>query len=290
MKPVKTAILLLSALAWNTAAAAGETAPEAPAAEILRPVASAYMAGAGGASLLDTYLTPIKYRGWGLGLSYERMQAMKFDPERWTMRLAVSLEMAKRDNPSGNAAMWYGSVGVSWGMTRRWRLPYGIILAGGASASLDGGCLYNRRNSNNPASAKAALTANLTGSASWTGKIGRLPLTVRYTPTLPVVGAFFSPDYGELYYEIYLGNRSGLAHAAWWKNYFRMENLFSVDLHLSRTSLRIGYRGGILSTKINSLTTRIITNSFLLGVSGEWLGVSPRKKISPEARIISAVY
>ncbi len=290
MKTAKTAILLLTLLLWSPKAYAEESDTPTESAEILRPVASAYMAEAGGATLLDTYLTPLKYQGWDVALQYERMQAMKFDPQRWTMRLAVSLEGARGKNPAGNATMWYGSVGFSWGMTRLWRLPYNIMLAAGGSASLDAGCLYNKRNSNNPASAKAAVTLNLTGSASWTGKIGRLPLTLRYAPTLPVVGAFFSPDYGELYYEIYLGNRSGLAHAAWWKNYFRMENLLIVDLHLSKTSLRIGYRSRVLSTKINSLTTRIITNNFILGVSGEWLGVSPRKGISPEAKIISAVY
>ncbi len=258
--------------------------------EPLRPVMSAYMLECGGANLADTYLTPLKYDGWNVALRYERMQAMKFNPDRWIMRLAVGFETDKTENPAKNATMWYWGLDLSWGMMHRWQLPYGITVAGGGSTSLDLGCLYNGRNGNNPASAKGAWTVNLTGYATWNFNLWKLPVTLRYHPTIPVTGVFFSPDYGELYYEIYLGNHSGLAHAAWWGNYFMMENLVTADLHFGNTSLRLGYRGRILSTHINDITTRMITNGFVLGVSGEWLSVSPRKGIDSTARIVSALY
>lgn len=256
----------------------------------LRPVMAAYMLEEGGASLTDTYLTPLTYDGWNVALRYERMQAMKFNPERWVMRLTAGLEVDRTENPARNATMWYWGIDLSWGMMHRWTLPYGITVAGGGSTSLDMGCLYNSRNGNNPASAKAAWTVNLTGYASWNFNLWKLPVTLRYQPTIPVTGVFFSPDYGELYYEIYLGNHSGLAHAAWWGNYFMMENLLTADMHFGNTSLRVGYRGRILSTCVNDITTRMITNSFVLGVSGEWISVSPRKGINPDARIISSLY
>ena len=158
------------------------------------------------------------------------------------------------------------------------------------STAVDLGCIYSERNGNNPASAKAAWTLNLTAYASWNVNIGSLPVTLRYQPTLPVTGVFFSPDYGQLYYEIYLGNDSGLAHAAWWGNYFAMENLLTADLHLSNTCLRIGYRNNILSTKVNNITTRMANHSFVVGLSGEWIGISSRKSMPEKARIISALY
>ncbi len=86
--------------------------------------------------------------------------------------------------------------------------------------------------------------AAATGYVCWSGSLGRLPLSLRYQPVLPVVGAFFAPDYGELYYEIYLGNHSGLAHCGWWGNYFALENLLTADLRLGSTTLRIGYKIG----------------------------------------------
>ena len=256
----------------------------------LRPVTSSYTYEIGGATLANTYLTPLKYKGWDMALNYERMQAMKFNPEKWVMRLTAGIDLNRTDNPAKNATMWRLVADFSWGMTYRFKLPHNITLAGGGSTSLDLGCVYNARNGNNPVAVEAAWTVNLTGYASWNVKIGRLPVTLRYQPTIPLTGVFFSPDYGELFYEIYLGNHSGLAHCAWWGNYFRMENLVTADMHLGATSLRVGFRNNILSTSINDITTRTITYSAVIGVTTEWISLNPSRKADNNARFISALY
>ena len=256
----------------------------------LRPVTSSYTYELGEATLANTYLTPLKYKGWDMALNYERMQAMKFNPEKWVMRLTAGIDLNRTDNPAKNATMWRLVADFSWGMTYRFKLPHNITLAGGGSTSLDLGCVYNARNGNNPVAVEAAWTVNLTGYASWNVKIGRLPVTLRYQPTIPLTGVFFSPDYGELFYEIYLGNHSGLAHCAWWGNYFRMENLVTADMHLGATSLRVGFRNNILSTSINDITTRTITYSAVIGVTTEWISLNPSRKADNNARIISALY
>ncbi len=259
--------------------------------EILRPVNSVYTIEAGSSHITDTYLTPIKYSGWHIGLNYERNQAMKFSPENWVMQMRVDLSADHDNNLVGNKDMWYGELDFSWGMMRRWKLPYKGFSAGvGGSASLSGGCIYLDRGGNNPASAKGSVTLNATGYVAWNGRIAGLPVTLRYQPVIPVVGAFFAPDYGELYYEIYLGNHSGLAHCSWWGNYFVMDNALSADLHFGSTSLRLGYTGKIYSTKINHTVTNIFTHAAVVGISGEWISLNPRKGLSKEARIISATY
>ena len=259
-------------------------------ADPIRPVTSAYMFNIGGAKLINTYLTPIKYSGLDFGFAYERMQAMKFDPEKWVMRLTASIDMNKTDNPVRNADMWRLVGDVSWGMTRRWQLPYDIVVAAGGSTGLDLGCIYNARNGNNPVAVEAAWTVNATGYVTWKTKILNLPVTLKYQPTVPLAGVFFSPDYGELFYEIYLGNHSGLAHFAWWGDYFRMDNLLTADLHFGSTALRVGFRSDLLSTKVNHIVTRVVTYSAVIGVSGEWMSLIPYKRLNPEARIISAIY
>lgn len=256
----------------------------------LRPVFAAYTYEVGASNLADTYLTPLKYSGWHMGLHYDRMQAMGFNPENWVMRLRTGLHVDKTMNHRRNATMWYWGVDFSWSMMRRWRLQNGLSAGIGGEARLDAGCYYNTRNGNNPAAAKAAITMGLTGYAAWNGHIGRIPLTLRYQPSMPLVGAFFSPSYGELYYEIYLGNHSGLVHPAWVGNYFWLENLLTADIHLGNTSLRVGYSGTIHTTRVNNITTRRFVHAAVIGLSGEWLSVNPRKMPSKEARIISATY
>lgn len=258
--------------------------------EPLRPVAAAYTIEFGSASMADTYLSPVTYRGWNAALGYERMQAMKFNPQQWIMQYDFHLSTSRGTNHADNARTWMIDFSALWGMMHRWRLPYSLTVAAGGSTGIDAGVLYNARNSNNPASAKAAWTVNITGFISWDTRLGRLPVTLRYQPTVPLAGIFFSPEYDELYYEIYLGNHDGLVHFASPFNRFSMTNLVTADLRFGSTNLRLGYRGTILSSEVNHLTTNVFTHSFVIGVSGEWLSVPTRGKLSTDSRIISAYY
>ncbi|MDE6078701.1 MAG: DUF3316 domain-containing protein [Duncaniella sp.] len=242
-----------------------------------RPVVSSYTLGVGSASLTDTYLTPLHYRGTTWQADYRRLQAAPFHPEKLTMKLGVNLDVAQTHNPAGNATMWEAMLTADWGVMRRWSLLPTLTLAIGGEVRLQGGAFYNARNGNNPASAKAAATIGLTGLASYTFRIGRLPIRAVYQPSLPALGAFFSPEYGQLYYEIYLGERRGLAHCAWWGNYFALDHLLAFDLQLGRTQLRLGYQGRYLSTHVNRLSSTASANLFVIGITTEWLSLSPRK-------------
>lgn len=268
------------------AATSSAAAQQSDSREI-RAVTSSYMIEAGGADIADTYLTPLHYDGIHTAIRYERTQPMRFDPAGWIMQLRLAGIFDHTENKPRNATMLHGSAEAAWGMMRRFNIPGGVTVGIGPGLSLDLGVLYLSRNSNNPASAKAAATLDAMAYASWSSSVGRLKFTLRYQPTLPVTGAFFSPDYGELYYQIYLGEHSGLAHAAWWGNYFRLDNLLTADLHFGNTSLRIGYRNNILSSKINDIVTQNITHAFVIGVTTQWISLRPDSK-HIDSRIISA--
>lgn len=256
-----------------------------------RPVTAAWTVEGGSAHLADTYLTPLKYDGWNIGIGYERWQAMRFNPEKWVMRLYLNAQIADTHNPAHNTNMWDLRGNGSWSMMRRWQIPlWGerFTVAVGPVAKLDVGCLYLMRNGNNPVSARAAFMVGATGAFLWHTNLAKRPLTLRWQPSLPLAGAFFSPDYGELYYEIYLGDKSGLAHFAWPVSRFEIENLVTADWRLGATAVRLGYRGEVITTSVNNLTTRRFTHSLILGISGEFLSLSPGKKVSENN--ISAYY
>lgn len=263
---------------------------QADSIEVARPVFSSYMLYAGSSHRADTYLSPIKYSGWQTGFTYQRIQAMKFSPEKWIMQLQLGIEADRTLNQTGNSDMWAVNINASWGMMRRWQLPEGFSTGIGPAIDLNAGCLYLNRNGNNPASAKVSLTFDAIGYAAWNGNIMSLPVTFRYQGQLPVIGAFFSPDYGELYYEIYLGNHSGLAHCAWWGDFIRYNHQLTADLHFGSTSLRLGYCGELFSSKVNNIVTRTFTHGAIIGLSGEWLSINPRKHLSDNARMINATY
>ena len=261
--------------------------------EVLRPSISSFTAEVGGASILDTYLPPIGYHGVNTRLAYEGLRAMKFSPDRWIMQGVTAVEYANVQNPAGNHTMHSLMIDAKWGMMHRWNDVFTprLTLHLGGSPQLRGGVIYNAYNSNNPVSAKIRLSLNLSAMASYHLNIGRLPITLRYQATLPTIGAFFSLDYGEAFYELYLGNTQGIVNVGWWGNRFDMENLLTADLHLGNSVLRLGYRNLIETSWVHNLNTQIFTHGFVIGLSGEWLQLGARqKKLSPAARIVSALY
>lgn len=243
----------------------------------VRPVRSTYAIEAGSAHLADTYLTPLHYDGWHVGIDYSRSQAMKFSPGKWTMQLRLGLGFDRTQNPVRNARMIDFMLNASWGMIRKFSVIDRLTVGVGPELGVNLGCLYLSRNGNNPASAKAAVTLDATALAAYRMTIAKLPVTFTFQPTVACLGAFFSPDYGQLYYQIYLGERSGLAHCAWWGNYFAMDNRIGADLHFGATTLYLGYHNTILSTKVNNLVTNAFTHAFSLGVTLDWVAFRPGK-------------
>lgn len=260
---------------------------QADSTALIRAVTSSYDIEAGYAEIADTYLTPLKYTGTHTAFRYERSQPMRLNPARWIMQLDLRTQLDLTENPARNADMSQIALQASWAMMHRWALPAGVTVGLGGAPHLNLGMLYLNTNGNNPVSVKAALTLDAKAYASWSSHINRLKFTLRYQPSLPLTGVFFAPDYGQLYYQIYLGETKGLAHAAWWGNYFAMDNLLTADLHFGNTSLRLGYFNHIFSSKANNIVSRQITHALVLGVTTNWISLSPNCK-QINARIIEA--
>ena len=258
--------------------------------DIIRPAATAYTISAGHAHTADTYLTPLTYSGWNIGLAFERMQAMKLNPGQLVSKLKISLDASRATNYAGNGTMWRGDLSASWAMMRRWQIPSRFTVGVGPAALFSGGALYNPRNGNNPAAAKASLAIGVSAYGTRMFRIAGTRVLARLETTAPMIGAFFSQQYGELYYEIWLGNRSGLVHCAWPGSYRQFDTSLTADIGLGSSWLRIGYRNYFHSSRVCDITTRVITNSFILGISGEWLSISAASRISPRTRVISAIY
>lgn len=257
----------------------------ASAQEPVRPVASAWMAEAGTSHLADTYLSPLRYRGMHYAITYSRLQAMRNIRLVQGWDAAVAFDRAK--NPAGNAAMLGARVEGSWRMMYRWHLPMGFQVGAGGYAGAEFGALYLSRNGNNPAQAIGNMGIGPEAYVQWSGHLGKLPLALRWQASTPLLGAFFCPDYGELYYEIQLGNHSDLVHFAWPGSLRRMRSLLSLDLNFGKSTLRLGYRFDALSSRANGITSRRISHAAVVGVVCDLVTINPRKD---NAQTVTAYY
>ena len=281
-------LLIMLSMAWGAQCAIAQgNESEKP----LRPVASMFSAQYGHATELDSYISPVKYGGHAVALAYEAQQATGFNPQRWTRQLSIETDYSYTHNPAGNHEAHALMVDARWALMHRWKdvITPNLTLQLGGETQLRGGVLYNAHNSNNVVSARIHWNVGLMGQAIYNTHIKSLPITLRYQASLPVAGAFFSPDYDEAYYEIYLGNRSNLAHFGWWGNRFDIDHMLSADLHLGNTILRVGYRNRINTSWTNDINTRSIAHYLVIGIGGEFLSVSP-KKAKVNNNLISSMY
>ena len=242
-------LLLLNAGASRLCAQEDLTATSAASH---RPAFASTALLVGRAHLHDSYLSINNYSGYELGLMHERLRALPFGNGKWVMRHRIDASAANAFSPSQSGHLISAMLDYSYGQlyTRRC------------------GALYNPRNSNNPAAAKVNLSLGFAEMLTYTLHLGRIPVTLRYQLSLPVMSLFFSPGFGESYYEIfYLGNHSGIVKFGAWHNRFDMNNLLTVEIPIGRAALRIGYDNRIRTSRANHLDYFHYTNAFVIGVA-----------------------
>lgn len=232
-----------------------------------RPIESVYLAEGGYAETLDTYLSPLRYRGGGFGVSGHWSKATPFAPQTIEMEMNGAVRASSTTNPAGNAFTYGLLFNFDWGLNRYWQLDESWRVSAGAAVGTTFGALYMPRNGNNPASAKCDLMLSLRMVGEWNTCIHGFPIRFRDSVTLPSIGVLFSPEYTETYYEIYLGNRQGLVNAGWWGNHFCIDNLLTAELPTGRNRLTVGYRFQVYSSFVNSLNTQIINHSLVVGIT-----------------------
>lgn len=156
-----------------SAGRAAETADESR-----RPIKSRYTLEVGRRHSLCTYLSPLVYHGVDFAVEGEWSKKMPFDP-RWEMQFRGGIEFADTRSPARNSSTLGFEANFSWGMERVWQLPDSWSVSAGGAVGIDGGVLYLRRNSNNPANALARIGLDLRASVRRPFNIGRLRLTDR---------------------------------------------------------------------------------------------------------------
>lgn len=276
-KPVSRPILsLLFILALCVPSKAAETKEDAK--DLSRPVIGYYNFEVGSRSVLSTYLSPFSYKGTAFAVSGFWTKVLPSNPEHLAMAFEVRGDMGSLYNRSRTASEIDIHGNLQWGLEWQQRLPHNFIVGVGGRIGIYGGVLYLPRNGNNPVSAQFATGIGVSGSAGWHTAIGKLPILFSDRLTLPLLGGFFNPGYGETYYEIYLGNRKGLAHFGWPGNRFGIDNLLSATLDFGRTAMQIGYRFSMQNSHANNLTTRIFSHAFVIGVIPGGIGLKQKRK------------
>lgn len=251
----------------------------------VKSVNRATVIGVGKSSLTDTYLSPLKYTGTNVSILTERIAQAGFISDDLLLRQQFSINTAFTKNPSSSSSEYYGNLSYNIGGLYPLLKYSNFRLFAGAGLDASLGGIYNMRNSNNPGSLKTSINIDLSAMAIYNWSI----FTFRWQLSTPFAGVFFSPGYGQSYYEIFsLGNGAGTIMFASFNNYIAVQNYFTVDIPINNFTIRTGYIGNYYKTDVNSLQTNITSHQFVLGFAVESLDFGGKKYRN--TKFIESVY
>jgi len=236
------------------------------------------MAGYGTSSVYDSYLSPLNYTGKNAGLYYEQMKNTGLLNGNVSAQHLFNFNYSWSKNNTGTASYYTGIVEYNYGLLYRFKPVNKVQFFAGMQAGGLAGFVYNTRNGNNPATGKAHLDLSLSAIANYKLQIRKQPVIFRDQLSLPFVGAMYSPEFGQSYYEIGLGMTDNLVHFSSFHNYFSVRNMLSAEIPFNSFTFRIAYYLSFYETRINSLDTRLITNTFYIGFSQNFFVVSGKQK------------
>ena len=232
---------------------------------------NALMLGIGYTDILDTYLSPEKYRGTDLRfISHTRREK---DSTCLVHQLLHEGCIATADNRSGNGGEIGGGYTFAYSLLRKWQMSVGschLRLLAGGTAELSVGFLYNTRGSNNPAQARLALQLKPTVAADFDFRLFRRqqrPFTLHYEASAPLCGLMFSPNYGQSYYEIFSrGNYDHNCVPTTIASTPSLRQILTLDFRALHTTWRIGYLGDWRQASVNNLKQHTYTHALVFGI------------------------
>lgn len=223
--------------------------------------------GVGHSNVFETYLSPLEYTGTEVRFLHESMRMTRLLGGKVSGQSLIQVNASYNKNISQTAEMYAGLVNWSYALHYQFRMNDDKLkILVGPILDLNGGVVYNRRNSNNPAQAKAYGGLGASGMLIYKFRIARYPLTVRYQANLPLLGVMFSPEYGESYYEIFsLGNGGRNVVFTSLHNNPSLRQMVTLDFPIRNVTMRVGYVCDIQQSKVNNLKSHAYSHDFMIG-------------------------
>lgn len=223
--------------------------------------------GVGHSNVFETYLSPLEYTGTEVRFLHESMRMTRLLGGKVSGQSLIQVNASYNKNISQTAEMYAGLVNWSYALHYQFRMNDDKLkILVGPMLDLNGGVVYNRRNSNNPAQAKAYGGLGASGMLIYKFRIARYPLTVLYQANLPLLGVMFSPEYGESYYEIFsLGNGGRNVVFTSLHNNPSLRQMVTLDFPIRNVTMRVGYVCDIQQSKVNNLKSHAYSHDFMIG-------------------------
>lgn len=244
-----------------------------------RFITRATLYGVGFTNVFDTYLSPQEYTGVDFRVSRESMRMTNWMKGRISLQSFFQADFGYTHNKVDNNNTFSGLANWNYGLHYHFPITSNFKLLAGGLADINGGFVYNLRNGNNPAQARAYVNLDASGMAIWNLRIKNRPLTLRYQINLPLMGVMFMPNYGQSYYEIFtLGHWDGVVNFTSLHNQPSLRQMLTVDFPLGKAKMRFAYMWDAQQSNINDIKTHTYSHVFMVGFVKEIYLLRNKKK------------
>ena len=244
-----------------------------------RFITRATLYGAGLTNVFDTYLSPQEYTGVDFRISRESIRMTNWMNGRISLQSFFQADLGYTHNKVDNNNAFSGLANWNYGLHYHFPITTNFKLLAGGLADINGGFVYNLRNGNNPAQARAYINLDASGMAIWNLRIKSCPLTLRYQINLPLIGVMFMPNYGQSYYEIFtLGHWNGVINFTSLHNQPSLRQMLTVDFPVGKAKMRLAYVWDAQQAKVNEIKTHTYSHVFMVGFVKEIYLLRNKKK------------
>ncbi len=235
--------------------------------DTIRAVRYTHLFGFGSVNLLDTYLSPLEYKGQHFSTLHTTYRTLR-PGSRWTLSSRYGGDVAQATSPTDDGKYWDANFYAAAALRRKMKHKRGSALniEGGFMGETFLGGTYSTRGGNNPAQGRLGAQIGLSGEASYTFYLWHKPWRAVAALDVPLLGVCFSPRYGQSYYEIfelrqddhnirctYLGNAPSALFTA------------MIEIPLGKTALAVGYQADVRQSHLSYLKRHSWQNRFVIG-------------------------
>lgn len=243
-----------------------------------RIITRATMYGVGFTNVFDTYLSPQEYKGIDFRISRESMRMTRLMDGNVSLQTFFQADLGYTHNKVDNNNTFSGLANWNYGLHYNFPITGNFKLLAGGVGDFNGGFVYNLRNGNNPAQARAYI--NL--AASGMGYLGLAHQEPSHHTTLSgkfSLGMYHVlPNYGQSYYEIFtLGHWDGVVNFTSLHNQPSLRQMLTADFPVGRARMRFAYIWDAQQSKVNEIKTHTYSHVFMVGFVKE-LYLFPNKR------------
>ena len=223
------------------------------------------LVGVGYYNIKNTYMSDVKYTGWGFHILNERMKKLRTFDQHLSAQQIFSADLSSTYNPA-----------MTIGLLSRPSTKLKLLIGGSAHGLL--GFMYNTQHSNNPFALTADAGLRFSVGAIYTFHVKNRMFSLRYQADMFLFGIAFAPNYDQSYYEIFgLNNYDGIINFTSIHNKSALRNYLTFDFPLENFTIRIGYLNNLYYTNIEKINTHHLSHNIMIGISKEFIAFGGKR-------------